>query len=124
MITDVFIFEDLPKVSQNEALAMHWGKRKKIREMYEHLITHVARKKYNGKQLMVHLADVTYTFSFDDSALDCLNCCEMVKWIEDIIFKYDTPDYIRSVKMISKKNAGQKKKMIVTVSIEYEEGGF
>ena len=76
----------LPKYSNNEIYTMHWGKKKKIREMYEMLITHLVHKTFGGR---VHLLGgvVSYNFIFKEKPLDCSNCAGMIKWIEDIMFR-------------------------------------
>lgn len=118
-MTEELFFEGLPKLSQNEALAMHWGKRKKIREMYENMITHEVRKRFGG-QLYCENASVIYIFRFKEKALDCLNCAEMIKILEDIIFLKDDPKHIKSLIIISEERPDIKTKMEVTITINYQ----
>lgn len=118
--TEVFSFDSLPKLSQNEALAMHWGKRKKIRSIYEGIILHLVNKRF-GKKLYCANADVKYHFIFNEKPLDCLNCAEMIKFIEDIIFLKDDPKHVRSIEIRSEENPEIKTKMYVSIVIEYEE---
>jgi hypothetical protein len=107
--SEIMVFTGLPKISLNEWYAgKHWSKRVAIKNAYKLII----RSKYKG--LITFPSDVEYWFEFKSNPLDCSNCIAMVKMIEDIIFEKDSPKFVRSVKVRSKKGTQDKVNIIIT----------
>jgi len=106
---EIIVFTGLPKISLNEWYAgKHWSERVEWKNTYKLMI----RNKYKG--LITFPADVEYQFEFKNNPLDCSNCVAMVKMIEDVIFEKDSPKFVRSVKVRSKKGTQDKVNIIIT----------
>lgn len=109
MGSDTLFFYDLPKLSLNEWYAgKHWTERSRMKNAYKLLI----RSKYKGT--ITSPADVEYIFEFKGRLLDCSNCIAMVKLIEDIVFEKDTPEFVRSLRIVSKKGKANKVQINIT----------
>lgn len=97
-----FIFPK--KISTNDIYSgVHWTTRKKDKELYLWSFLTVS-----GKIMPVKSCELEFEFLFKGRPLDCDNCSYMVKLIIDCLrfygkIKDDTPEYIPSIKIISKK---------------------
>ena len=104
MAEQVIEFEFPIKISTNAIYSgVHWTKRQKHKEIY--LWSFLALK---SQITPVYACDLDFTFGFNTKPLDCDNCAYMVKLIIDCLRYYgkikdDTPEYIRSIKITSKK---------------------
>lgn len=93
------------KISLNKSYAgMHWSKRSALKTLY-----HQQFLEFKNKiKIKMYPIEVTYVFEFSGTPLDVSNCALMVKMLEDGmvvngLLKGDEPEYVASIKMISKK---------------------
>ena len=114
MTNEIIKIYDLPKISLNEWYAgKHWTERKKIKDIYKILIRSKCKivfsenKKYN----------VSYEFNYKKNPLDATNTIAMTKMIEDVLFKSDKWDIVKSVKVSSLKSEIKQDYVIINVEI-------
>lgn len=93
------------KISTNAIYSgVHWSKRQKHKELY--LWSFLSVK---NQITAVSDCDLEFDFHFKSKPLDCDNCSYMAKLIIDCLRNYgkikdDTPQFIHSVKISSKKS--------------------
>lgn len=86
------IFNDLPKVSNNQFYAgVHWAARKQMKDRYYRFITAVHPEKF------VDPCFVFYIFQWKSRSLDPSNCIGMIKMIEDCLFPSDSYKVIKGL---------------------------
>lgn len=94
------------KVSTNAIYAgMHWGKRKKIADVY-----HQSLLEHRKLRVTDFPVEITFIFSFRKKPLDTSNCSFMAKCLEDAlvqneILPNDTIDFVSSITSSAKKAA-------------------
>ena len=97
----IIVLNDLPKISLNQWYSgSHWSKRKKIKDNYSLLIKSQCKKTFKKDKRY----EVEYNFYFKTKPLDASNCVAMVKLIEDVLFKDDKYDIVKSIKITSNKS--------------------
>ena len=106
---------DLPeKLSTNKIYeGVHWAVRKQHKDLFLWAFVGVASKIHP-----VESCDLEFEFEFTSKPLDCDNCSYMTKLLIDCLrhfnkIKDDTPEYIRSVKITSRK--GSKNRVIIKI---------
>ena len=106
---------DLPiKISTNAFYSgTHWATRKKYKDMFAWAMLPVM-----GKIKPVDNCCLEFEFEFKTKPLDCDNCGILVKLIIDNLRHYqkikdDTPEYVKSIKISSKKGKKDSVKIIV-----------
>lgn len=109
MAEQVVEFEFPEKISTNAIYSgVHWSKRQKHKELYLWSFLSV-----RSQITAVSDCDLEFEFHFRSKPLDCDNCSYMAKLIIDCLRYYgkikdDTPQFIRSVKISSKKSSQNK----------------
>ena len=101
-----FTIPIVEKISNNKLRTVHWGTRASITKKY---IKEV-KKQLTADMWIYESAKglrLIATFYFKNRPLDCSNCAGMCKMIEDALveakaIKDDSPEYIKSVTLISK----------------------
>lgn len=102
------------KISTNKIYAgMHFRSRKKIVDLYHNYF--IDQK---GKTIEHYPVDITYIFTFKTRPLDSLNTAFMAKMIEDSLIKHgvlqdDTPEFVESSTLISKKGEKDEVEIII-----------
>ena len=103
--TKVAVELELPKkISTNKIYeGVHWAKRAQDKDLFLLAFTTIA-----SKIPEIESCDLTFDYEFKSRPLDCDNCSYMSKLLIDCLRHYnkikdDTPDYVKSIKITSKK---------------------
>lgn len=106
---------DLPtKISTNKIYSgTHWTERKKLKDLYVWNFLIVA-----SKIKPIDRCELEFEFEFKNKPLDCDNCSFMAKLLVDCLRHYqklidDTPKYLSSIKISSKKGKKDKVRIII-----------
>lgn len=92
---------------------VHWVTRKKHKDLFVWSFLEVA-----SKIRPVESCNIEFEFEFKSKPLDCDNCSYMAKLYIDCLRHYgklkdDTPKYLKSIKITSKKGNSDKVKIIL-----------
>lgn len=114
MVEQVVEFELPEKLSTNKIYeGVHWAIRKKHKDLFLWAFVGVA-----SKIKPVDSCDIEFEFGFKSKPLDCDNCSYMTKLLIDCLRHYgklkdDTPEYVKSIKISSRK--ADKDKVLIKI---------
>lgn len=104
------------KISTNKIYeGVHWSQRAKDKDLFLWEFLTIA-----GKIPTINACELTFDYEFKSRPLDCDNCSYMSKLLIDCLRHYnkikdDTPDYVKSIKITSKK--GDEDNVRITIDI-------